>query len=250
MTAFARNEVIVSAGAIASPQLLMLSGIGPATILRKHGIPLVKNMPGVGQNLQSHVGTGELIFTVDKPVSFNPVRLVPNPVNWINYFLNGDGPLAISGFESAGNIRTSNALANTSWPDVTINFVGLHVNSDGGAIYRRSLNMKQSYYSHFSPIKLKEGFTLIPALLHPYSRGFITLKDSNPFIKPLIYSGFFKDSRDTQTIVEAIKRTLELVRKSHLLRKFGTKLYSKPNPACYPRYNELRYRISRLDAEH
>ena len=99
MTAFARNEVIVSAGAIASPQLLMLSGIGPATTLGKHGIPLVKNMPGVGQNLQSHVGTGELIFTVDKPVSFNPVRLVPNPVNWINYFLNGDGPLAISGFE-------------------------------------------------------------------------------------------------------------------------------------------------------
>ena len=75
----------------------MLSGIGPSKILEKHGIPVVKNLPGVGQNLQSHVGTGELIFTVDKPVSFNPLRLATNPVNLINYFLFGEGPLSISG---------------------------------------------------------------------------------------------------------------------------------------------------------
>merc|ERR1712008_360210 len=80
------DEVILSAGALANPQILMLSGIGPSQLLEKHGIPVVKNLPGVGQNLQSHVGTGELIFTVDKPVSFNPLRLATNPVNLLNYF--------------------------------------------------------------------------------------------------------------------------------------------------------------------
>ena len=229
--------MILSGGALADPQLLMLSGIGPAPVLHQLGIPLVKNLPGVGRNLQSHVGVGELIFTVDKPVSFNPLRLATNPINWMNYFLNGEGPLASSGFESSGNIRTSNALANTTWPDVTINFVGLHVNSDGGAIYRRSLNMKQSYYDHFSPLKFKEGFTLLTTLLHPYSRGFITLKNANPFEKPRIFSGFFKDSRDVKTIIEGIKKTLELVtKKNGAFAKYGAKLYSKPNPACYPKF--------------
>jgi len=234
LTAFAKDEVILSAGALANPQILMLSGIGPSQILEKHGIQVVKNLPGVGQNLQSHVGTGELIFTVDKPVSFNPLRLATNPVNLLNYFLFGEGPLSISGFEASGNLRTLNALNNTTWPDLTFSFVGLHVNSDGGAIYRRSLNMKNSYYNHFNPLKFKEGFTIIPSVLHPYSRGHITLKNSNPFIKPLIYSGFFKDARDVKTIVEGIKKALNLVTKSYSFKRFGTKFFAKPNPACYP----------------
>lgn len=116
-----------------------------------------------------------------------------------------------------------------------ISILGLHVNSDGGAIYRRSLNMKNSYYNHFNPLKFKEGFTIIPSVLHPYSRGFITLKNSNPFIKPLIYSGFFKDSRDVKTIVEGIKKALDLVTKSYSFKRFGTKFFAKPNPACYPK---------------
>ena len=127
LTAFAKDEVILSAGALANPQILMLSGIGPSQILEKHGIQVVKNLPGVGQNLQSHVGTGELIFTVDKPVSFNPLRLATNPVNLLNYFLFGEGPLSISGFEASGNLRTLNALNNTTWPDLTFSFVGKEI---------------------------------------------------------------------------------------------------------------------------
>ena len=101
--AFAKNEVILSAGAIANPQLLMLSGIGPADHLKYHNIPLIHDLPGVGQNMQSHVGMGELIFTVKKPVTFNPVKLSMNPFNFINYFMNGNGPLAsASGLEAIG----------------------------------------------------------------------------------------------------------------------------------------------------
>lgn len=87
--------MILSAGAIVSPQLLMLSGVGEKSTLSRHGIKTKVNLPGVGKNMQSHVGTGELIFTVDKPkTTFNPLRIFTNPVNLVNYFLNGNGPLA------------------------------------------------------------------------------------------------------------------------------------------------------------
>ena len=91
--AYARSEVILSAGAIASPQLLLLSGIGPKSDLDHLGIKVVKDLPGVGKNLQCHVGTGEVIFTVDKPAASNPLRVFTNPLNLLDYFLNGNGPL-------------------------------------------------------------------------------------------------------------------------------------------------------------
>jgi choline dehydrogenase-like flavoprotein len=74
----AHREVILSAGAIASPQILMLSGIGPADHLRYHGIPVRADLP-VGKSLQSHVGTGEVVFSVKKKVSYDPRRYFTNP---------------------------------------------------------------------------------------------------------------------------------------------------------------------------
>jgi hypothetical protein len=83
----AHREVILSAGAIASPQILMLSGIGPADHLRYHGIPVRADLP-VGKSLQSHVGTGEVVFSVKKKVSYDPRRYFTNPgVNVIKCFI-------------------------------------------------------------------------------------------------------------------------------------------------------------------
>ena len=104
----AQREIILSAGAISSPQILMLSGIGPAEHLRQHGIPVRADLP-VGKSLQSHVGTGEIIFTVKKKVSYNPTRYFTNPVKYVlPYFTRrGEGPLASpSGFDAIANIRT------------------------------------------------------------------------------------------------------------------------------------------------
>jgi choline dehydrogenase-like flavoprotein len=146
-----------------------LSGIGPGDHLTSLGIPVLKNLPGVGGNLQSHIGVGEVIFTVTKPVSFNPLRIVMNPLNFWDYMVSGTGPLSsVAGFDSIGNIRTQYALTNTTWPDISINLISLHINSDGGLIYRRGLNMRDSYFSHFNAIKLTEGFTLLPIIVHPY----------------------------------------------------------------------------------
>merc|ERR1712227_1125179 len=83
----------------------MLSGIGPAEELRKFDIPVVADLP-VGQSLQSHVGVGDVVFRLSEPVSYNPIRLLTNPLNVLAY-LRGQGPLAaVSGFEGMAMYRT------------------------------------------------------------------------------------------------------------------------------------------------
>ena len=88
----------------------MLSGIGPAAHLKYHGVRrvLVDN-PAVGRNMQSQVGMGQLIYTVDKPVSYNPLRLFSNPFPPLRaYIKDGSGPLSgVSGFDALGNVQVS-----------------------------------------------------------------------------------------------------------------------------------------------
>ena len=107
------------------------------------GISIKVDSPGVGQNLQSHVGTGDVIFTVKEPVSFNPLRLYINPLHLIDYFIRRKGPLSgVSGYDGMGNIRVNSKFNSTSpknfnpsghnkqepdWPDVQISMLSLHV---------------------------------------------------------------------------------------------------------------------------
>ena len=77
---------------------------------------------------------------------------------------------------------------------IAILLLSLHVNSDGGAIFRRSLNMKPSYFEQFQELKFRDGITLIPVLLHPKSRGQIRLRSKNPFDKPAIIPNYFQKS--------------------------------------------------------
>ena len=109
------------------------------------GIPLIYNSPGVGQNLQSQVGTGDVIFTLESPVSYNPFRILLNPANLINYLVNKEGPLSgVSGFDGLGNIQVNERLNASSnyhntdnyhskddlsepnWPDLQIILLALH----------------------------------------------------------------------------------------------------------------------------
>jgi choline dehydrogenase-like flavoprotein len=103
--------------------------------------------------------------------------------------------------------------------------------TDGGRIYKPSLNLKDSYFKHFAPLRNKDGFSLYPVLHHPRSRGEILLRSADPFQFPRIKPNFFEDPLDVATMIEGIKVCLKI---GHLppLRRLGAKFFSKPNPFC------------------
>ena len=119
----------------------------------------------------------------------------------------------------------------TSWPDIQLNMVAVTVASDGGALYKGGLNLKDSYFKHFESLKYKEGFSIYPILHHPRSKGRILLKSTNPFHHPRIQANFFDDPLDVKTLIYGIKFAMKLG-SSPQLKKFGAKFYNKPNPAC------------------
>lgn len=92
----AKKEVILAAGALNTPQLLMLSGIGPAQHLNDIGIPVIQDLPGVGMNLQDHVGIGGITFLVDKPITIIQDRFQPTAIT-TQYVLNERGPMTSLG---------------------------------------------------------------------------------------------------------------------------------------------------------
>ena len=105
----ARKEVILSAGAIGSPQILMLSGIGDAGHLSQVGVPLVFNLTGVGRNLQDHISGRGMVYLINQPASFVEARFVTLP-SILKYYLQGGGPMAsLSGTEGVAWVKTKYA---------------------------------------------------------------------------------------------------------------------------------------------
>jgi choline dehydrogenase-like flavoprotein len=109
--------------------------------------------------------------------------------------------------------------------------VALTILTDGGRIYKPSLNMKDSYFKHFEPLRGKQGFTLYPILHHPRSKGEILLRSADPFEYPIIKANFLDDPLDVATLIEGVKFCLKV---GHLppLKRLGAKFYNKPNPFC------------------
>ena len=153
----AAKEVVLSAGTIASPQILMLSGIGPKYELNKFDIPVKADLP-VGRNMQSHVGTGELIFSVEKPgLAFDGMSIV-NPSTYLSYFKDRRGPLTSANqFEGLAFIKTG--LGNMSWPDVELQLVASHIAADGGLAVRNHLGI--SRYSNIMKVKPKTFLIIV-----------------------------------------------------------------------------------------
>nr|CAD7426591.1 unnamed protein product [Timema monikensis] len=127
----ARREVILSAGAINSAQILLLSGIGPKEHLDKVGIPTLRNLK-VGENLQDHVGMGGLTFLVDKPVSIVQERFQTIPVS-LEYIMHQRGPMTtLGGVEGLAFVNTPYANISGLYPDIQFHFAPASVNSDAG----------------------------------------------------------------------------------------------------------------------
>lgn len=191
----AAREVILSGGAVNSPQLLLLSGMGPADHLQSLCIDVVMDLPGVGQNLQDHLATG-VAYACTQPLSLASAERLSNI---LNYLLFSHGPLTSNVAEAGGFVRIRPAAPV---PDLQFHFAPVYFMDHGF----------QKVEGH--------GFTIGPTLLYPKSRGTIQLHSSDPFAPPLIQPNYFADEADLKLLVEGIK----------LARRFGqTKAFA---PFC------------------
>ncbi|WP_319802689.1 GMC oxidoreductase [Marinobacter nanhaiticus] len=186
----ARKEVIVSSGAINSPQLLMLSGIGPAADLEKLGIEVKADRPGVGQNLQDHL---ELYVQHEckEPVTLYKYTTQPGKtIAGVKWFLNHDwGACRTAHLEAGGFIRTE---AGVRHPDIQFHFLPSQVLDHG----------RKDAECH--------GFQVHVGPMRPTSRGYLKLKSDKPGDHPIIEPNLLSTERDRWEMRESVKLTREI----------------------------------------
>jgi choline dehydrogenase len=183
VTARARREVVLSSGAINSPRLLLLSGIGPADELRALGIDVVHDLPGVGKNLQDHM---DVYLTAETtPVSFNesdrPDRVI---LYGLEYLIYKSGPLTACVCEAGAFLRSSDEIGS---PDIQIHCLPAFVIDHG----------RQRVKGH--------GLTINTCNLRPRSIGEVTLRSADPTQNPLIDPNFLADPYDWKISIEGFK---------------------------------------------
>ena len=187
----ARKEVILSAGAIQSPQLLMLSGIGPKEHLSEFNIPVVADLPGVGQNLQDHP---DFIFGYEakdtRLIGISAAGTWRFAKEFLRYLKQRRGIFASNFAEAGGFLKTD---PNLTTPDIQLHFVVALVDD-----HARKLRMGHGYSCHI-------------CVLRPFSRGQIQLASPDPNVSPLIDPGFLTDERDMDTMVRGFKLTRQLM---------------------------------------
>ena len=185
----ATQEVIVAASAINSPKLLMLSGIGPAAHLRDHGINVVADRPGVGQNLQDHLEL-YIQMAASQPVSlFKYWNLFGKAWVGLQWLINKTGPGASNQFESAAFIRSD---AGVEYPDIQYHFLPIAVRYDG-----RAAAEGHGFQAHVGPMRSP-------------SRGSVTLRSSDPAADPKILFNYMSHEKDWADFRKCIRLTREI----------------------------------------
>ncbi|SPP78675.1 glucose dehydrogenase [FAD, quinone] [Drosophila guanche] len=229
---YATREVILSAGAISSPHLLMLSGIGHGEELNRFGIPLVQHLPGVGQNLQDHIAVGGIAFLIDYPISIVMKRMV-NINTALRYAITEDGPLTSSiGLEAVAFINTKYANASDDWPDMNFMMTSASVMSDGGSQVKTAHGLTDEFYQEvFGEVNNRDVFGIFPMMLRPKSRGFIKLASKNPLRYPLLYHNYLTHPDDVNVLREGVKAAVAMG-ETEAMKRFGARFWNKPLPNC------------------
>ncbi|KAF5858087.1 hypothetical protein ETB97_004895 [Aspergillus alliaceus] len=214
----ARREVLLCAGAINTPQLLLLSGIGPLDELQKHGIPIVQTLNAVGRHLKDHLCTTPIICKAKHGVTLDYLSKVrsglPALARWLLF---GSGPLTSNAGEAAAFIRSSDHVSSQSEgispedhtsskmaPDVEI------IGAPLGFIH----------HGEESPMDGSSVFTIVPISLRPKSEGTITLRSREVFDHPLIDPNYLSDdgNNDQAVLLTALRVCLRIMRSPALQR--------------------------------
>lgn len=205
--AVASKEVILSAGAIASPQLLMVSGVGPQRQLRKHDIPVIHHSPGVGGNLQDHVSTTGASYGIQDSVTGHRLSfIVPEMLNAksVDSFLHSaDGFFyAVPVAEVMGFWSSKYQNRSVDWPDVQYFLGSYGYSTDGGLVGRRGAAVTFSNFADtVEPVIYKDSFIVTPLLMRPKSRGWIEIQSDEAKIHPKIHANYYDHPMDMAIMV-------------------------------------------------
>ncbi|CAF4884404.1 unnamed protein product [Pieris macdunnoughi] len=232
------KEVILSAGAIQSPQLLMLSGIGDVKELKEVGIFPIVHLPGVGKNLQDHVAIGGHSYLFDNPLingsdyCFN-LNTVFSISSLTDFVFQKVGPLySMMEAEAMAFINTKYQDPLQDYPDIQLFIAPTADNMDGGLFGKRANGITDEVYAElYEDILYQSSFSIVPLLLRPKSRGFIKLRDSNPFSPPRIYPNYYSEPEDILRVIEGARFVQELVEQP-ALQELNTRPNPNRNPGC------------------
>ncbi len=189
----AEREVILAAGALQSPQVLQLSGVGPAALLQQHGIAVVSDAPEVGENLQDHYQS-RVIVRLKKKMSLNdqvrsPFGLAQMGLQWL---LQNRGPLTVGAGQVGGFARTPHA--RDARADIQFNVMPLSVDRPG------------------MPLHAYSGFSVSAAQCRPDSRGRLAIRSTDPYEQARIEPRYFSEPHDRKVIVSGLEMVREIYR--------------------------------------
>ena len=189
-TARAAREVILSAGAISSPQMLMLSGIGDASALKAFAIPVVQHLPGVGENLQDHL-EAYVQYECKQPITLygatNPLAKLKIGMEWI---LTGQGLGGTNHFEAGGFIRSEPGVRH---PDLQYHFLPMAASYDGESVAKG-----HGYQAHIGPMR-------------PASHGYVKLASADPRRHPKILFNYMQSEQDRKEMRAGVRLTREIM---------------------------------------
>jgi choline dehydrogenase len=186
LVARVQREVVICGGAVGSPHLLLLSGVGPADQLRSVGIEVVADLPGVGQNLHDHPACG-VAYACTRPISMASAE---SPRHIVSYLLRRRGPLTSNVAETGGFVRMR---PNRIAPDLQFHFAPVY------------------FIDHGFMQPEGHGFTVGPTLLVPQSRGAIRLRSADPLQPPAIEMRYLEDASDLALLLDGVKLARSLV---------------------------------------
>jgi len=189
----AEREVVLAGGAVNSPQLLLLSGIGPAARLREHGIEIVVDLPGVGEGLQDHPYVPVSWFTRGT----TDLHAAETTANLLRWFAGHRGPMTSNVSESGAFVRTGSGLPA---PDVQFHVVPA-IATDHGLRPPPGV-----------------GLTIAPAVVHVRSRGRVTLRSADPRWRPAIDAGYYTDPADLEAMVAGVRIAQDVAARAPLAR--------------------------------
>ena len=225
----ATKEVILCGGALGSPSILLRSGVGPADELAALQIPCVKDLPGVGKNLQDH-----LVGIVAHKVKDNAVLSINKPsiLYWLGrYLLNRGGPIAAPGCQGGGFVKTT---PDTPIPDLQFHFVATGTPDNP----LDDINYKPK----------GRGCMILPTLLYPKSVGEISLTSKDPAASPRIDPAYYQDPEDMETMLRGVRMAQRMFATAPLADSIGdpTTESSRPELSDEAIVKDIRYWSSTL----